>query len=201
MHSGLVLLLWLVGVAMVQRLPAALSPVMGACALVLALVLAPRRCLNLLRRIRYLLLAVLVLFAWFTPGEALWMDLPRLGPTREGLALALDHAARLLIVVAALAVLLERLTVPRLVGGLYALSRPFAAIGLPAQRLAVRLLLILRHVETTDRAALRHWRHWLGDERDEPDTETLYLQRERIGGRDVALILAMLGALLWWIVG
>lgn len=201
MHSGLVLLLWLVGVALVQRLPPSLSPVMAGLAAVLALLLARERSLRLLRRIRFLLLAILVLFAWFTPGEALLMDLPRVSPTREGLRLALDHAARLLTVVAAVAVLLERLPVSRLVGGLYALSRPFGVIGLSAERLAVRLMLILRHVETRDRAGLRHWRHWLGEGQGEPETEILYLERERIGGFDVVLIVSLLGVLLWWMAG
>lgn len=201
MHSGLVLLLWLVGVAMVQRLPPSLSPAVAGLAALLALMLARERSLRLLRRIRFLLLAILVLFAWFTPGEALLMDLPRFSPTREGLRLALDHAARLVTVVAAVALLLERLPVPRLVGGLYALSRPFGMIGLSAERLAVRLMLILRHVETTDRAGMRHWRHWLSEGQGEPEIEILYLERERIGRFDVVLIVSLLGVLLWWMAG
>lgn len=200
-HSGLVLLLWLAGVAMVQRLPSSLSPAVGVMAMVLALMLARERSLRLLRRIRFLLLAVLVLFAWFTPGEVLLMDFPRLSPTREGLRLALDHAARLLTVVAALAVLLQFLPVPRLVGGLYALCRPFGVIGLSAERLAVRLLLVLRHVETSDRAALRHWRHWLSEEPAESGNETLHLERERFGRLDVVLIVSMLGILMLWMAG
>lgn len=201
MHSGLVLLLWLVGVAMVQALPPALSPAIGALVVVLALMLARARCLRLLRRVRFLLLAILVLFAWFTPGEALLMDLPRVSPSREGLLLALDHAARLLTVVAAVAVLLERLPVARLVGGLYALCRPFGVLGLSAERLAVRLMLILRHVETSDRARLRDWRHWLDEEQAEAENEILYLQRERLGRVDLVLIVSLLGALWWWIAG
>ena len=104
-----------------------------------------------MRRIRELLIAITVLFAWFTPGEAALLDWPRLGPTREGLALAALHAGRLLAVVCAVGILLERLPLARLVGGLYALSRPLRLAGVDPERLALRLLLVLRYVDASPR--------------------------------------------------
>ena len=202
MHSGLVLLLWLAAVAAVQLLPPpALGGALAACALAAA-VLARARTWRLVRRIRVLLLAIAVLFAWFTPGEAAFLDWPRLGPTREGLALAALHAARLLAVVCAVGILLERLPLARLVGGLYALSRPLRGVGVAPERLALRLLLVLRYVEASPRGrGPVDWRHWLADE---PATGAavemapVVLARERLGLGEGLFAGALFAGLLWW---
>lgn len=202
MHSGLVLLLWLAAVAAVQLLPPlALGVALAACALAAA-VLAPARTWRLVRRIRVLLVAIAVLFAWFTPGEAALLDWPRLGPTREGLALAALHAARLLAVVCAVGILLERLPLARLVGGLYALARPLRGVGVAPERLALRLLLVLRYVEASPRGqGTVDWRHWLADE---PATGAavemapVVLARERLGLGEGLFVGALFAGLLWW---
>lgn len=199
MHSGLILFLWLFAVAGVQLLPPALLG--GALLLVgsLALLLARTRTLRLLRRVRVLMLAIAVLFAWFTPGEAMFVELPSLGPTREGLMLALLHGARLAVVVCAVALLLERLPVERLVAGLYALGRSLAVFGLPAERFALRLLLVLRYVDETPRGTPgRDWKHWLQDEGDTQDLQPVQLARERFGTADRLCALALVLAVLGW---
>lgn len=202
MHSGLILLLWLAAVASIQLLPpAALAPTVLCCA-GLAFVLAQARALRLLRRVRVLLLAIVVLFAWFTPGEALLTDWPRLGPSREGSLLALLHAGRLIAVVCAVALLLERLPLARLVSGLHTLSRPLGLIGVSAERLALRLLLVLRYVEAAPRGTPPgHWKHWLEDEIEPAAVELIELERERFGWADAGLTAVIFSALLWWSVG
>lgn len=204
MHSGLILILWLAAVASIQLLsPAALAFVVPLC-LLAAAVLARTRFLRLLRRVRVLLLAIAILFAWFTPGEAFVHELPRLGPTREGLALAMLHAGRLVAVVCAVAVLLERLSLHRLVGGLHALARPLRLIGVPPERLALRLLLVLRYVEASPRGHGRaQWREWLLPEGSEEDgsgaaEEVVVLNRERLGRLDAIIALVVFAGLLWW---
>jgi energy-coupling factor transporter transmembrane protein EcfT len=202
MHSGLILILWLAAVASVQLLSlSALAAVVPLCAAV-AGVIAPVRLLRLLRRVRVLLVAIAILFAWFTPGEALFHDWPRLGPTREGLALAVLHAARLIAVVCAVAVLLERLSLQRLVGGLHAISRPLRLIGVSPERLALRLLLVLRYVEASPQGHGKpRWRDWLLAESEEEEKgveEVVVLQRERLGVLDALIALGLFGALLWW---
>ena len=202
MHSGLVLLLWLAAVAAVQILPPlALGVALAACALAAA-VLARARTWRLVRRIRVLLIAITVLFAWFTPGEAALLDWPRLGPTREGLALAALHAGRLLAVVCAVGILLERLPLARLVGGLYALSRPLRLAGVDPERLALRLLLVLRYVDASPRGqGPVDWRHWLADESPSDaaaEAAPVVLARERLGPGEGLLAGALFGALLWW---
>lgn len=111
-----------------------------------ALVAAPSDLHLLLRRSRWLLLTMLVMFGWFTPGTPL-PGLP--GASQEGLLLAADNIARLLIALAALAMLLKALDPPKLVAGMRSLLAPMAMLGFPRDRIAVRLALTLREVEAS----------------------------------------------------
>src|SRR5690606_13030995 len=99
MHSGLLLFLWFVAVASLQFLNvAALSVVFGLSAAA-AFRFAPQRSWRLLKRIRFILLAIVILFAGFTPGEAVLVDWPAISPSREGVVLAYEHAVRVAVVV------------------------------------------------------------------------------------------------------
>lgn len=110
----------------------------------LAFALARHQMLAILRRSRWLLLTMCVLFAWMTPGT--WISwLP--GITREGLVLAGENLARLLIAIATVAILLRLLPPPALVSGLRSLLAPLALLGDFRDRLAVRLMLTLDAVE------------------------------------------------------
>lgn len=193
MHSGLAILVWTVATVVLQALGgvtlfAALLVVGAAAAL-----LAPLRARRLVRRVRLLMLAIAVLFIGFTPGEAVFVDWPSLSPSREGVLLAAEHAGRLLGVVLGVAILLERLSVSRLVSGLYALLRPFEPAGLPARGLAVRLLLVMHYVES---AAPRNWRAWIEDRGGDPENWTIRLHREQLQFRDIALGIVAIAALL-----
>ena len=199
MHSGFLLLLWFAGVASVQFLaPVALACAVIAC-LLLALVCARSRVLRLLLRVRVLVLAILILFGWFTPGEALLVHWPQWSPSREGIVLAALHGGRLLVVVSAVALLLERLPLERLVGGFYSLCRPFSLIGLRAGALALRLMLVLRFVDASPRGqGPVHWKDWLRDDEHGVELQPIVLRRERLGARDVVVALGVLVAVLSW---
>ena len=199
MHSGFLLLLWFAGVASVEFLaPVALACAVIAC-LLLALVCARSRVLRLLRRVRVLMLAILILFGWFTPGEALLVHWPQWSPSREGIVLAALHGGRLLVVVSAVALLLERLPLERLVGGFYSLCRPFSLIGLRAGALALRLMLVLRFVDASPRGqGPVHWKDWLRDDEHGVELQPIVLRRERLGARDVVVALGVLVAVLSW---
>lgn len=195
MHAGFLILCWMFGVGALQFL----QPVMLAAAVAgltaVALAIARGRTLRLMRRIRILLLAIVVLFAGFTPGEAVFSDWPVISPSREGLLQALTHAGRLLAVVCCVAILLERLPTERLIGGLYALSRPLVVFGLSAERVAVRIVLVLRYV---DRSNAPVWRDLLHDPAPNEDaTERLQLQRERLGWIEWGLFVVGVGGLVW----
>lgn len=192
MHSGVILFLWLVVVLGLQMLDGIV--LLGALLVLTAgaVALAPARSRRLVRRIRVLLLAIVVLFAGFTPGEAVWPDWPTLSPSREGLALALVHAGRLLAVVCMVAVLMEHLPAARLVAGLHALLSPLRALGLPVARVAVRIMLVLAYVE---QAEPRNWRDWLQD-RDDEQAPSVTIHREFMSWRDVLAVLLLLPAVV-----
>ena len=110
-----------------------------------ALLVAPSHLRLLLRRSRWLLLTMLVMFGWLTPGTPL-ANLP--GASREGLLLAAENLARLLIALSTVALVLKALAPPELVAGLRSLLAPLALLKLSRDRVAVRLALTLNEVES-----------------------------------------------------
>ena len=123
------------------------------------------------------------------------MDWPRAGPSREGLLLALTHGSRLVALVCWVAVLLGRMPTERLVSGLYALARPCSAFGLPAERIALRLLLVLRYASARNR---QDWKAWLMNPPAAGGGEAVRLVREHLGFRDIALP-ALACMAFWWL--
>lgn len=186
----------MVGVAAVQFL--SLVNLLGAAAAcaVAAWGVAPARSVRLLKRIRFLLLAIIVFFAGFTPGEAIIVAWPSVSPSREGVFFAIEHAARLVAVVLSVAMLLECLSAQRIVSGLYALLRPFEVVGLPAASLAVRLMLVLRYVES---GSTKGWRHWLETD-DEGPAASIVVLRESFGGVELSVLLAAVAAIGVWVI-
>jgi hypothetical protein len=190
MHSGLQVFLWLVVVAGLQFLgPGLLTAAVVLCA-VLAILQAPARSARLVKRVRFIVIAIVVLFAGFTPGEAVLVDWPSISPSKEGVLLAYEHAARVVAVVLLVALLLERLPPQRLVSALHALMRPFRVLGVPADRVAVRTLLVLRFVEAEKPPK---WQEWISDDSNDLH-EIIEVGREPLGWGDrVVLALVVIG--------
>ena len=111
-----------------------------------ALVLARSHLLLLLRRSRWLLLAMLLMFGWMTPGTPL-PGLP--GASKEGLLLAADSIERLLIALATVAMILTALRPVALVAGMRSLLAPLALLNISRDRIAVRLALTMQEVEAS----------------------------------------------------
>lgn len=199
MHSGLQLFLWLALVAGLQFLGLLPLTVALAVSAVLGFMFAPQRSVRLVRRVRFIVIAIVILFAGFTPGEAVLVDWPRLSPSREGLWLAYEHAARVIVVVLLVSLLLEHLPPQRLVGAIHALMRPLGRIGFPADRVAVRTLLVLRFVEAEKPPK---WHEWISDDSNDLH-ESIEVGREPFGWVDrlvlgglVVFVVVMLG---WWL--
>jgi len=147
-HPATRLVVWAALVVLVQL---ARGPLLGGFGLFIggaALMFAALRSWSLLLRIRYLLLVSVVLFAFFTPGELVLPWLGPVSPSREGLALALTQGLRLVAVVLLVALLLEFTDERALVSGMLTLTSPLSLLGMPSRRLAVRLLLVFRYVES-----------------------------------------------------
>ena len=197
LHPAVRLLAWGSVVAMGQGLEGR-SLLLGiGMAMGMGLYMAVDHLRRLLRRARFLLLTIGLLFVCGTPGEALIPGLGVLSPTAEGLSMAAVHGGRLLLVLALLALLLQLTAAEALVAGVYGLLKPFAA--LPRERVALRLMLVLQYAEEQKgQGRRRSWREWLewleGEGADEP-SQTLTLHAAPLGRLDFALI-AILAAVL-----
>lgn len=120
---------------------------LGCSGLVLVALIAADSDLRLLvRRSRWLILTMLVMFGWLTPGTPL-PGIP--GASQEGLQLAADNLARFLVALSTLAMLLKALDTPEMVAGLRSLLAPLALLGFSRDRIAVRLALTLQEVEAS----------------------------------------------------
>jgi len=197
-HPALSLLLWAFAVLAVQLLSGWALAVLAAGLGIAALGLARQRTMRLVRRSRYLMLAIVVLFACFTPGRRLLAEPGWLPLTVEGVALAALHLGKLLCVITLVAILLERLARPELVLAIATLAAPLAWLGGDPGRLAVRLALVLDLVadrESTD------WRHWLESPLPGSYPERIALAQRSMGWRDGVVLLVILLAMgLWQIV-
>ncbi|MGV3583269.1 MAG: CbiQ family ECF transporter T component [Methylophilus sp.] len=103
---------------------------------------------NMLRRVRWLLVILLIIYAFSTPGEyvrgfPIWFS-----PSYEGIQTGLMQVVKVMIMLAALSVLLT--TTPRglLIGGIYQLLSPFSMLKVDAKRFAVRIWLTMHYVES-----------------------------------------------------
>lgn len=159
LHPAVRLVLWAAGVVVLHSLfgdPLRYTVIALA---LLAATAAPGRAGRLIRRARWLLLALFVIFAWATPGRLLWPEADWGSPTSEGLALAVDHTVRLLGLLMMVALLLEHTTQENLLVGLYSLFKPLALCGLDRARAAVRVGLVLRYADQP--LPRSQWRLWL----------------------------------------
>ncbi|MDP1525135.1 MAG: hypothetical protein Q8M20_04955 [Rhodocyclaceae bacterium] len=162
----------------------------------LAFRLAARRSRQLLWRTRWLLLSLLLLFLFATPGEYLPGLVGQLGITREGLAQGGEQIGRLLILLLSLALLHEHLGNQGLMTGLYWLLQPFSWRDVTV----VRLMLVLEYVE--QKSSVSAWRNWFADEANLPDVvdgATCRLVQQPIAWQDRLLILLLgAGMLVLW---
>ncbi len=143
--------------------------------------------LRLIRRARWLLLTVAVLFVIATPGERLPGLAGASGLSFDGFALAAEHVLRLLLLLTTLAWLLRALGHDGLIAGLHCLLQP---LGRMRDRIVVRLLLALTYVETEQPG--RNWRVWL-DTNDDEGSEQVRLVVAALRAKD-RLALAACGA-------
>lgn len=156
-HPATQILTWCVLVAATQLLT--LVPLLcGASAVLLyALLVARHKLVQLLRRTRWIMFSLLLVYAYSTPGQSVIESLGVWGPTYEGFGDGALQLTRLLVVLAGLAILLNRLPQQHLIAGLYILFVPLQWLGLSRERLAVRLALTLHYAEA---AMLRETLTW-----------------------------------------
>ncbi len=102
---------------------------------------------HMVRRMRWLFLSIFIIYAFGTPGELLPQFPVSFAPTFEGINLGWLQIEKLLLALAALALLITRTTKEHLMLGLYMLLSPLKLAGLNVERFAARLMLTLNYVE------------------------------------------------------
>lgn len=159
--------------------------------------------LVLLRRARWLLLSMLLIYAFSTPGEYIPHMPDAWAPTYEGLRAGGLQMARLVAMLAALSLLLATSNREDIMAGIYLLLQPLRPLGLDPERFAARLWLTLHYVETMPKGVFHRLRQqgWrlediLHEEVERPDSIHLQFPAFRLTD---ALLLAGLPLALWWL--
>lgn len=106
-----------------------------------------RNLLRVVRRMRWLFISLLIIYAFTTPGEYIPELLAYASPTYEGCVLGLLQITKLLIALASLSLLFASSSKQDLIAGLYMLLTPLKLFGLNVERFSARLMLTLDYVE------------------------------------------------------
>lgn len=201
LHPATLLLLWAALAILAQALQWRSVLLLAASCSMLALIWSGQRMLTLLRRTRWILLSLVLLYAYITPGEPLLEQLGMMSPVREGLSEGGVQLLRLLTVLAGLSILLGRLTREQLITALHTLLYPLQYLGGSRERIAVRLALTLHYAERQlqEGSIERHTiRQWL--DVTPVDSSEVVLHNQSLGWHDwlvLALAAALVTGVLW----
>lgn len=199
LHPAAQILLWIFLTLALQLAQPLLLAGLGVGLFVAALLMAAGKLRQLLRRTRWIMLSLLVIYAWTTPGIPLIESLPALSPTTDGIQDGALQLGRLFCALAALAILLTRLDTEQLISGLYGLCRPLGFFGLARDRLAVRLALTLHYAESAMLNRESGWRASLERmlEPVEVAPGVIELPHFDVGVRDAIALSVGLALLVW----
>lgn len=196
LHPASLLVLWGGFAIALQAVSLPYLIAVASVALLLGALKARDRLWRLLRRSRWLLLSLAVLFLFFTPGEYLIGPLGSFGVSYEGMAQAGGHVSLLLALLASLAIMHEGIGTDGILAGLYGVLR-FLGISHAA---VVRMSLVLDFVE---KPPVGGWRGWLAAAKDEAggseSVVTLRLAPLRWPDR-LVMALVGCGVLLWLVI-
>lgn len=200
LHPATPILAWCLLVTAAQHFPLLALLLLTSAILLFSLHFSSGKLRQLLRRTRWLLLSLLLVYAYNTPGVAVIPALDNFSPTQEGLQEGLLQLGRLLLALSSLAVLLDKLSRTQWMAGIHSLLLPLHWLGLARERFTVRLVLTLHYAEA---AMLRGNRRWqdilqeLGHAPAEHAATALHLPQTAFGWRDAALLGG--ASLLWWL--
>lgn len=158
--------------------------------------------LKLIRRMRYILLFLLIVYAFNTPGEYLAGWDFKITPTYEGITAGIEQTLRLALILAGLAIILVNTSREQFIAGLYYLAQPLIYLGINPERFAVRLWLTLYYVEHQQKAEGQTLLHRLRNleelvETDDMAPEKITLNKHKMRWHDyLQLVLMVLGTFL-----
>ncbi|MEO6976685.1 MAG: hypothetical protein ABI144_12545 [Gallionella sp.] len=189
-HPAAQIVTWCLLVVTLQFLKLDMLLAAAGFILLVAMFISAHKLRQLLRRTRWIMLSLLLVYAYSTPGQPVLEAFGVFSPSREGMGDGVLQLTRLLSVLAGLAILLDRLHRKQLIAGLYTLFAPLQLIGVSRERVAVRLALTLHYAEV---AMLRESSTWQESLRSlfEPhgeNTQQIVLTLYRFGFRDVLLV-------------
>lgn len=146
-HPATAVLLWLFFMVWIMHVGESVLSAMSVLILLGFTKNARQQFMRYIRRSRWLLLVLLLMHAYSIPGAALWPMLGIYSPSQVGMYSGLLQSWRLLLMLAILAVLMTRLSREALLLGMYTVLTPLSYIGLPAERIAVRIWLTMHYAE------------------------------------------------------
>lgn len=150
LHPASRILVYLLAALAIPALPVYL-PVLLLLAALPLLAGRSRRAGMLVWRTRWLLLVMLLGYAYSLPGAPLMDSLGAWSPTHEGVVQGALQVLRLLTLLIWLEILVLRLPPAELLCGLYGLLAPLDRLRLDGSRLAIRLAMTLRAIEHLER--------------------------------------------------
>lgn len=109
--------------------------------------LKDRLFVRFLKRMRWILVSIFLIYGFSTPGAPLVDWLGDAAPTAQGVTEGAMQAWRIALTLALLAVLQATTGREQMLSGLYALLLPVGRFGVDAGRIAVRLMLTMRYAE------------------------------------------------------
>lgn len=147
LHPTHQLLIWCFFVLLLSWPPLSLLSWIVASNILIASTLIPLRILKTsLWRLRWLLVATGVIFAWGTPG-VYWFN-SKYAPTIEGVYLGFEQGLRLIGIVSSLQIVLWRLDEKGLLSACYYLLYPLKWCGVDITSFAIRLGLTLQYTNS-----------------------------------------------------
>jgi hypothetical protein len=191
-HPAAVIALWVFLAVALQSLRPSTMLLTGGLLVAAALGVAASRLYTLLRRTRWVMISLLAIYGYVTPGAAIWAAAGTLSPTLQGVGDGALQLARLVFALAGLSIVLGLLDQRALMGGIYALTYPVRWLGMSRERIAVRLALTLNYAETAMLETAADWRGSMERMLAPPTGEAHEVEVPSIpfGPRDVLLIVA-----------
>lgn len=150
MHPASRILTYLLAALVIPGLPFFMLSICLATGVALLFFLR-RSPLGLFWRTRWLVLVLMLGYAYGLPGEPLVPFAGYFSPSLEGLIHGGRQALSLLVLLLWLDILVLAQASENLLGGLYQLARPLAFLGLDSGRIALRLGLTLKAIEGIER--------------------------------------------------
>lgn len=151
LHAATKILLWVLLAVLLQWLPTLVLVLMSIILLLLMLYNKAHDFFRLLRRTRWLMISLLLIYGFASPGDPVLPLLGFFSPSIQGLQAGGMQVWRLLMLLAALALLFSTTTQEGLLTGLYVIMRPFNKLGINAERITLRVWLTLNYAQQMSR--------------------------------------------------